>query len=173
VLSFELREVLVCTQIHTPFLPQALLPLALKKKTNKTKRVWKKVSLTYSLRDYCLLPRSLVCFSFELRVVEQLISERERERERERDLGYTISLLTLTTKSRVCLNNTHPSRTHTELTPIHTLPNMGCWHFCPSFSLSSSSCLHVGGLSLTTLNLFEDQLTFFFFFCFWFFLTCT
>jgi hypothetical protein len=39
VLSFELREVLVGTQIHTPFLPQALLPLAFKKNQKpKTKQ---------------------------------------------------------------------------------------------------------------------------------------
>jgi hypothetical protein len=51
-----------------------------------------------------------VVVSFELRVVEQLVCVREREGERERELGYTISLLRLTTKNRVCLNNTHHSK---------------------------------------------------------------
>jgi hypothetical protein len=114
VLSFELREVLVDTQIHTSFLPQALLPLAFlkKTKTKQNKKCVEKKNLTHLLtqRLLCSSQEFSVVVSFELRVVEQLVCVREREGERERELGYTISLLRLTTKNRVCLNNTHHSK---------------------------------------------------------------
>jgi hypothetical protein len=152
MLSFELREVLVCTQIHTPFLTQALLPLALKKiKSNKTKqnktRVEKNLthSLTHSLRDHCLLPKSLVWFSFELRLVEQVI------RERERDVGYTISLLNTDNKEQ-SVSEQKPSLVGKHRTNPHTYIHCQIWAVGISLFLSFSLhplALHVGGLSLT------------------------